>query len=325
MVFPRQERIAILVEAFGEAGCRVTPGYDATARPLLLEIHHGRPHLYRIFSWGITHGGATRDPDEFRVQTTRSGAQPLLKEGQPTLLLGYDEHRDVFAAWDVRMHPNPGTSSSLQVSGTLLNMAAQDGIASYARDTTTGTEMVVAFKPAAIGTYLDLLPHLPGPEASATETRASAQAGSDQEVPIEELPDNIQRREAIRQIRVRVRDQRFRSLVLRAYQGRCALCGINAGLVHAAHIEGVAENGPDLITNGFSACPTHHAAFDQGLLTVDDDFRILVNERRLRTRGAGDDEVEAFRNGLREYLAVPERADLRPAIERFAAHRQQWQ
>lgn len=184
--------------------------------------------------------------------------------------------------------------------------------------------MVVAFRPAGIGAYLEMIPHLPGSQASDVEVHAAARAVSDQEVSVDELPSDVVRREAIQEIRTRPRDQRSRFRVLSAYEDRCAFCGIDAGLAQAAHIEGVAEGGPDLITNGVGACPTHHIAFDLGLLTIAEDFEIVVNEPRLRAKGAGDEEVEAFRKGLLDHLAVPVSEDLRPDIKRLAAHRKQW-
>jgi putative restriction endonuclease len=321
----RIERVERLIEGLGEAGYRVGAGYDPSAQPLLLTVRDGGTTELRVFSWRITHGGAQRDANEFRVQTTRPGNQPLLKTDRQTLLLGYDEGRDIFAAWSAQLHPNPGSSSSLQVSRELLEVAAQEGLASRARDTSAGTEMVVAFRPAGIGAYLEMMPHLPGPQASDMEVHAAARAASDQEVPVDELPSDAVRREAIREIRTRSRDQRFRFRVLSAYEHRCAFCGIDAGLAQAAHIEGVAEGGPDLITNGVGACPTHHIAFDLGLLTIADDLAIIVNEPRLRARGAGDEDVEAFRIGLLDHLAVPASEDLRPDPERLAGHHKQWE
>jgi putative restriction endonuclease len=310
-----------LIAGIEESGCAVSPGFEPGEQPMELALDGVS---YRVFSWAITPGGRSRSEAEYRVQTTRPDDMPLLDPGRRSLLLGYHEELDVFAAWDARSHPNPKSSSSLQVPIALLRAAAAEGIASQARSGTERTEVVVAFQPAAIGTYLEMLPRLPGPEAGAAEMRASAKAGNGEQAPPEELPADAERRREIREIEVRVRDRRFRTRVVAAYGGRCAFCGLGAGLVEAAHIEGVGEGGPDLIANGLCACPTHHAAFDRGLLLVGEDHAIEVNEAGLRARGAEDGDLAGLRAGLLPSLALPPAAQNHPSAERLAAHRERW-
>jgi putative restriction endonuclease len=78
------------------------------------------------------------------------------------------------------------------------------------------------------------------------------------------------------------RDRAFMRSVREAYENRCAFTGlklINGGgrpEVQAAHIKAVAESGPDSIRNGLALSGTFHWLFDRGLLSVDDDHRILV-------------------------------------------------
>lgn len=80
-----------------------------------------------------------------------------------------------------------------------------------------------------------------------------------------------------------VRDRVFRTLVLRAYDERCALTGlkfINGGgraEVNAAHIQPVAAGGPDTVNNGIALSGTAHWMFDRGLISLDDDLRILIS------------------------------------------------
>ena len=82
-----------------------------------------------------------------------------------------------------------------------------------------------------------------------------------------------------------VRDRVFRRVVLRAYDERCAVTGlklINGGgraEVEAAHIQAVAANGPDIISNGLALSGTAHWMFDRGLISLADDMRILVSRQ----------------------------------------------
>jgi putative restriction endonuclease len=81
------------------------------------------------------------------------------------------------------------------------------------------------------------------------------------------------------------RDRVFRSIVLRAYDERCAVTGlrlINGGgraEVQAAHIRSVEASGPDTISNGIALSGTAHWMFDRGLISLADDLKILVSRQ----------------------------------------------
>lgn len=83
------------------------------------------------------------------------------------------------------------------------------------------------------------------------------------------------------------RDEVFKRQVRRAYDNRCALTGlrlINGGgrpEVQAAHIRPVAERGPDSIRNGLALYGTAHWMFDRGLVSIDDDLRILLAKDKI--------------------------------------------
>jgi putative restriction endonuclease len=82
-----------------------------------------------------------------------------------------------------------------------------------------------------------------------------------------------------------VRDRVFRSLVLDAYDCRCAVTGlkfINGGgraEVQAAHIKPVEHHGPDEIRNGIALSGTAHWMFDRGLISLSDELEILVSRQ----------------------------------------------
>lgn len=80
-----------------------------------------------------------------------------------------------------------------------------------------------------------------------------------------------------------LRDRVFRQVVLHAYDSRCAITGLKLinGLgraeVAAAHVRPVAENGPDIVSNGIALSGTVHWMFDRGLISLDDDLTILLS------------------------------------------------
>ncbi len=110
----------------------------------------------------------------------------------------------------------------------------------------------------------------------------------------------------------RVGQDRFANAVLSNYAHSCAFCGLaippvlhRRGLLRASHIKPwrASSHAERLdIANGIAACPTHDAAFDGGLLFLDESLRIrasadlaaaLVTARSL-TREFGSPPLGAY-------------------------------
>lgn len=89
--------------------------------------------------------------------------------------------------------------------------------------------------------------------------------------------------------RTRIGQQRFANQVLENYSCTCAFCGLSTTdldprnrykLLIASHIKPWRSSSNDERTdprNGIAACPTHDAAFDQGLIAVDTDMSIILS------------------------------------------------
>jgi putative restriction endonuclease len=83
------------------------------------------------------------------------------------------------------------------------------------------------------------------------------------------------------------RERSFMHNVRAAYSNRCAMTGlrlINGGgrpEVQAAHIQPVALNGPDSVRNGLALSGTVHWMFDRGLISIGDDYSILVAQNHV--------------------------------------------
>ena len=81
------------------------------------------------------------------------------------------------------------------------------------------------------------------------------------------------------------RDANFRLEVCRAYHDRCSVTGlkiVNGGgraEVQAAHIMPVAAGGPDIVQNGIALSATVHWLFDRHLISIDEDYRLLVSHQ----------------------------------------------
>ena len=78
------------------------------------------------------------------------------------------------------------------------------------------------------------------------------------------------------------REAAFAGSVKAAYDDTCAFTGlkiINGGgrsEVQAAHVRPVASAGPDSLRNGIAICSTFHWMFDRGLISVADDYQLLL-------------------------------------------------
>jgi putative restriction endonuclease len=102
--------------------------------------------------------------------------------------------------------------------------------------------------------------------------------------------------------RARLGQHRFASQVLNNYAHQCGFCGFaprslqRHGLLVASHIKPWARSTDQERLdprNGIAACPTHDAAFDSGLLTVNGGLRIHRAER-LRQSMVADEGTERY-------------------------------
>lgn len=81
----------------------------------------------------------------------------------------------------------------------------------------------------------------------------------------------------------RRRSAEFRQVVLMAYEYQCAFCGYDGTLggmpvaLDAAHVKWWSMDSPDTIDNGVCLCSLHHKLFDQGVLSVTEDWLITVS------------------------------------------------
>jgi putative restriction endonuclease len=89
----------------------------------------------------------------------------------------------------------------------------------------------------------------------------------------ERISSSVLRRESI-----------FRKEIKNAYNKTCAICGkrrlnmVGNPEVEAAHILSKKLKGPDHPQNGVSLCRLHHWAFDNGLLSIDNNYRVIIKD-----------------------------------------------
>lgn len=119
------------------------------------------------------------------------------------------------------------------------------------------------------------------------------------------------------------REASFSKKVRAAYDSTCAITGlklINGGgrcEIEAAHIKPVGNNhnGPDSVRNGISLSRTVHWMFDRGILSIDDDFKLLTAEKLI---------PEQMRNLITtdSLIMVPDESKFQPHPQFLRYHRE---
>lgn len=123
------------------------------------------------------------------------------------------------------------------------------------------------------------------------------------------------------EVKVRVGQQFFRSAVLSAYSQRCCISGLtNPKLLVASHIVPWREDEQNRLNphNGLALSALHDKAFDLGLITIDDDYRVVVSNQSINTKDAFFMSAVASFHG--KSIALPEKFS--PASQFLAFHRE---
>lgn len=314
----KYELLDNIVQAINESGWNVLYAGDTSQHPFLLKVYReDESYLLRIYIWNLTHGGgAARAIDEFRIQIT--GVDRFeQREGEKTLILGWWERVGVFAGFDFNKHNGQlGASPSIQIREENLRNALINGFSAGDKD---NGEIAIAFRPDFFGEYVQDLEslHQLGESATAIEVVERVAAG-DLQVNSEEVQGlSNERQTTIQTISKKLRDISFKQRVLNAYGNQCAFSGIQLKLIDAAHIFPVSEpTSTDDTSNGIALSALYHRAFDRGLVTLNEQYQIIVNEAKMdKLREIGfDGGMDTFRDNLRPVIIVPPAVNDRPNI-----------
>ncbi len=121
-------------------------------------------------------------------------------------------------------------------------------------------------------------------------------------------------------VRARLGQGGFRTLVIDAYQRRCAISGEKTiPVLEAAHIKPFAESGPHALSNGLLLRADLHILFDQGYIAITDDLKVEVSRKIKEEYENGRDY---YRYHGQQLALIPPRTDERPAPQFLAWHRE---
>lgn len=99
-------------------------------------------------------------------------------------------------------------------------------------------------------------------------------------IDLENLPDQIIGLEKQRLVSVRINQSLFRRIVLSNFNNQCCITGINISeLLVASHILPWSQDKNNRLNpkNGLALNTLHDKAFDNGLITITEDFKIKVS------------------------------------------------
>lgn len=133
--------------------------------------------------------------------------------------------------------------------------------------------------------------------------------------------DEKQGKDIIQLVRVRTNQNIFRRIIFKIYNQSCCITGLNIPEINrASHIIPWAEDKNKRLDprNGLCLSATYDAAFDRNLISLDDDYRIILS-KDIKEHYTGESVKRYFLNKEGEKIKVP--ALYRPHKDYLAKHR----
>lgn len=121
-----------------------------------------------------------------------------------------------------------------------------------------------------------------------------------------------------------VRGGLFKREIPKIYNNTCAISGLrltsvtsNISMVDACHIIPFSETYDDTLINGIALCPNLHRAFDRGLISISDNYTVLLNKNFIEDNNSPF-SISQFE---RKKIILPYSEKLYPALENLSKHR----
>ena len=174
-----------------------------------------------IYCWTLTPGGRPSLRDEFRIQMTSVSSPLDLAQDGPTILIGYEPARNIFAGFDLERHRVFTTGSpSVQININALHEAEREGLSFHRK---SNDEIAIGIRPDMFMAYAmnASILHRYGREANTL--RLLNQAVRQTTPPPQAQTLTAERRRIITEVNRLSRDAAFRQRVMFAYGNRCAV------------------------------------------------------------------------------------------------------
>jgi len=119
-----------------------------------------------------------------------------------------------------------------------------------------------------------------------------------------------------------IRGGLFKREIPKIYNNTCAISGMkidaitNASMVDACHIVPFSDGYDDTLTNGIALCPNLHRAFDRGLISISDNFEVILNSNFTENQSVYN--ISQFEG---KQISLPINPIFHPALENLRQHR----
>ena len=114
----------------------------------------------------------------------------------------------------------------------------------------------------------------------------------------------------------------FKREIPKIYNNTCCISGmridsiLNISMIDACHIIPFGESYDDTVTNGIALCPNLHRAFDRGIISIDDKYKVIVSSVF---------KEENVKYSIKEFqskkIILPTQKEYHPLLDNFIWHR----
>ncbi|MBI4441835.1 MAG: HNH endonuclease [Acidobacteria bacterium] len=300
--------VAAITNAISESGCVGQIASSLRRQPRVFVVTgQNVPQTLMVYAWTLTFGGRPSLANEYRIQMTSVQSPLEISTDGPTVLIGYEPRLNLFAGFDLQRHRTFTTGSpSVQIDIEALRRAETEGLSFHRK---SNDEIAIGIRPDMFMAYamnVQVL-HRYGREANVLRHLNEAVRHEPLSQAVEVLSKERQR--IIAEVSRLSRAAGFRQQVLFAYGNRCAVTRVQLRLVDAAHILPVGAPGStDHVRNGIALSPTYHRAFDAGLIYLDEQYRMGLNEGQLHLLAQLNltGGIDEFRSPLGQIFLPPD-------------------
>lgn len=278
--------------------------------PSLVDVKVGRDVVRTALHCGPI-GGSHRNRDDERRFQNPGKDRPVTHppETIPLLIGFYEDTRPVLVGMDALQRIGKITRQSFFLPLHLIERGVTTGWASHVSDS---QETIYSFLPGMLPVFVDLSRQGLLNDIIRLDEVTDASGLLEEEEKV--IPIERARRTSLRV----VRDQRFRKTVIQAYEGFCAMCGFDLGLIEAAHIyPATAPHSQDTIRNGLALCSNHHVAFDRHKIFIDPESLEIRFHPVIHQNSQVNAASKAFIDMTYRNVKVPARQEHAPAPEMF--------
>ena len=122
-----------------------------------------------------------------------------------------------------------------------------------------------------------------------------------------------------------IRSGIFKREIPKIYNNTCAISGLridsitNVSMVDACHIVPFSQDYNDSLANGISLSPNLHRAFDRGLVSISDNYEVLINKNFIE-----NDSIHNISQFKGKQIMLPDNPEYYPALENLSQHRKRF-